>query len=116
MNAAVLGKPIFTYVLTNLWKRNYTTIYLMSIELLDITPSPLIFTKGELLMPSHTTYSLSHGRLSRVLALSCLFAGLAFSQIDTGAIVGTVRDPSGALIPNVTVEVTNQAGAGYEDE
>jgi hypothetical protein len=60
-------------------------------------------------MQSFTRYSFSRGALSRVLALSSLLAGLAFSQIDTGAIVGTVRDPSGATIPNATIALTNKA-------
>ena len=38
-----------------------------------------------------------------------LFAGAAFAQIDTGSIVGTVRDSSGATIPKATVTATNKA-------
>jgi len=34
---------------------------------------------------------------------------MLFSQIDRGAIVGTVTDPSGAVIPKASVRVTNQA-------
>lgn len=60
-------------------------------------------------MQSLRTYSFSRGQLGRLLSLSCLFAGLGFSQIDTGAIVGTVRDSSGAPIPNATVSVTNKS-------
>ena len=37
-----------------------------------------------------------------VLALS------AWGQLDTGSIVGTVRDPSGAAIPGASVTVTNE--------
>lgn len=45
----------------------------------------------------------------RTIALTILFAGIAFSQIDTGSIVGTVRDASGANIPNAAVTLTNKA-------
>ncbi len=47
--------------------------------------------------------------IGRALTLCCLLGTLAFSQIDTGAIVGTVRDSSGAAIPNASVSVTNKA-------
>ena len=51
------------------------------------------------------------------LALILLVGGLvlgvapawAQSQASTGQIVGTVRDPQGAALPNVTVTVTNTA-------
>ena len=39
-----------------------------------------------------------------------LFAGLhsrAYGQVLTGSIVGTVTDPSGAVIPNSAITVTN---------
>jgi hypothetical protein len=38
-----------------------------------------------------------------------LLTGLAFAQIDTGSIVGTVRDPSGSAIPKTTITATNKA-------
>lgn len=38
----------------------------------------------------------------------CL-ASIAWGQIDTGSIVGTVRDSSGAIIPKTTVTATNDA-------
>ena len=46
----------------------------------------------------------------RLMAL-CLFmdAGLAFAQINTADILGTVTDAGGAVIPNVKVTVTNTA-------
>jgi hypothetical protein len=37
-----------------------------------------------------------------------LIAGVTFAQSTSGDLVGTVRDPSGAVIPNATVTVTNE--------
>ena len=48
----------------------------------------------------------------RVLTLVLLASALSVSgraQIDRGAIVGTVRDPSGAVVPGAAVTVTNKA-------
>ncbi len=42
------------------------------------------------------------------LALVCLLATSAFAQGDSARIVGTVSDSSGAVIPGVTVKVTNE--------
>jgi len=38
-----------------------------------------------------------------------LLAIPALAQIDTGSIVGTVRDPTGAVVPNASVTLTNTA-------
>ena len=38
-----------------------------------------------------------------------LLSLVAFAQSDRGTISGTVSDPAGALIPNATVTVVNQA-------
>ena len=53
--------------------------------------------------------SFSLARIALLCALTCLLAGLSFAQIDTGAVVGTVRDSTGAPIPNATVSITNKA-------
>jgi outer membrane receptor protein involved in Fe transport len=41
------------------------------------------------------------------LVLSMLFAVFAFAQTETGQISGTISDPSGAVVPNTEVTVTN---------
>lgn len=48
-------------------------------------------------------------RLTKSFLTACLFAVSALAQIDTGSIVGTVRDSSGATIPKATVTATNKA-------
>ena len=51
----------------------------------------------------------------RALLLT-LLAALAYGQINTGAIVGTVTDSSGAVVPNVSVTLSNQqTGVTAED-
>ena len=37
-----------------------------------------------------------------------LTAGVTFAQTTSGDLVGTVRDPSGAVIPNATITITNE--------
>src|SRR6267154_356600 len=44
-------------------------------------------------------------------SLPLLLCFAAFGQAPTGSISGTVTDPSGAVIPNATVTVTNKADA-----
>jgi len=39
--------------------------------------------------------------------LFCLLAPLLVAQTDTGSIIGTVTDPTGAVIPNASVTATN---------
>ena len=48
-------------------------------------------------------------RLYTAAALLFVLAFRAFGQIDTGAIVGTVRDQSGAAIPKASVVITNES-------
>src|SRR5579863_723204 len=48
----------------------------------------------------------SFARIGLVLTFA---SAMTFAQIDTGSIVGTVRDPSGAAIPKATVTLTNKA-------
>ncbi|MBS1854114.1 MAG: TonB-dependent receptor [Acidobacteria bacterium] len=48
-------------------------------------------------------------RVLSVFAFLCLAVKPGAAQIDTGAIVGTVRDASGGAVPKATVELTNSA-------
>src|SRR5919198_5815866 len=41
--------------------------------------------------------------------LLVLLARPAAAQFDTGSVVGTVRDPSGGVVPGATVTLTNTA-------
>ena len=45
----------------------------------------------------------------RLIMCIGLLAVAAFAQIDTGSVVGTVRDSSGAPVPKATVTLTNKA-------
>ena len=47
-----------------------------------------------------------HGRLALVLVAACFIPAAAFAQ---GAITGSVRDTSGAVLPGVTVEASSPA-------
>ena len=41
-----------------------------------------------------------------------LFVGYTFAQETTGGIVGTVKDPSGASVPDATISVTSSTLVG----
>jgi Outer membrane receptor for ferrienterochelin and colicins len=45
--------------------------------------------------------------MSVALSFILCFAAMAFGQITTGNIEGTISDPSGAVVPNATVTVTS---------
>jgi hypothetical protein len=49
----------------------------------------------------------NHQLTIALLILVC--SSLALAQIDTGSIVGTVRDASGAAVPKASIQVTNTA-------
>jgi hypothetical protein len=54
------------------------------------------------------------GRMWAAIAIICfVLAGIApgYAQVDTGAIVGTITDPTGAVVPHVKVTLTNQETA-----
>ena len=48
-------------------------------------------------------------KFSAIFAVSILSAGMALAQITSGDIAGTVKDATGAAIPNATVVITNEA-------
>src|SRR5438128_2630796 len=47
-------------------------------------------------------------RLFVVVLSLALFASVLDAQVDTGTILGTIRDNTGAVVPGVTVTVRNQ--------
>ena len=49
----------------------------------------------------------TNSRSLLVCSLLLLFAGLCWAQKDTGNIVGTVRDSSGAMVPRASVTITD---------
>ena len=48
-------------------------------------------------------------RIPVILVLAALWAGTAQAQVDTGSILGTIRDKSGAVVPGATVSVREAA-------
>ena len=43
-----------------------------------------------------------------VLGMSLLLAGTASAQVDTGTILGTVKDAAGGVLPGATVTITHE--------
>lgn len=42
-----------------------------------------------------------------IVALSITAPTIGFAQVDTGSLVGTIKDSSGAVLPGVTVTATS---------
>src|SRR5438128_8047264 len=58
---------------------------------------------------------LRQQQLSLLLALGSLLlvsAAMASAQVTTADLVGTIKDSSGAIVPGVTVALTNEATGG----
>ncbi len=63
-------------------------------------------------VPQSASLIRPHRRARILIVLTALLALAAlpgFAQIDTGSIVGTARDASGAVIPGVEIQITNVA-------
>src|SRR5215472_11358053 len=58
---------------------------------------------------SSTLLTYTPRLLMRFAMVTAATLGSAFAQIDTGAIVGSVLDPSGAAIPKASITATNSA-------
>ena len=53
--------------------------------------------------------TLTQKRLLLITLCSLLLPAMAYAQVTTADLVGTVRDTSGAIVPGVTVVLTNEA-------
>lgn len=60
-------------------------------------------------MEDSKTKSFSPRRAWIAVAVMSVSVAACFAQIDTGSIVGTIRDPSGAAIPKASISIANKA-------
>ena len=58
---------------------------------------------------NHLLLRIPSARILGALLLSCACLGAVYAQAITGRISGTVTDPAGAVMPNVSVTATNEA-------
>ncbi len=62
-----------------------------------------------------THVSLTTRRIAMLVCLFFILASTAIAQLDTGSLVGVVRDKSGAVLPGADVKVTNtKTGLVYQ--
>lgn len=54
-------------------------------------------------------FSKTSHKLLYLLALLVILPSLAFAQVDTGTLTGTVKDTSGAVVPDAMVSIRNTA-------
>src|SRR5271167_4947854 len=52
---------------------------------------------------------MSKASVSMLLVFALVLGFVAYAQAPTGTILGTVKDESGAVIPNATITITNKA-------
>ena len=53
--------------------------------------------------------TLTRKRLPLIVVCSLLLSAMAYAQVTTADLVGTIRDTSGGIVPGVTVVLTNEA-------
>jgi len=58
---------------------------------------------------SRFRFSQVNHKLLYLLALLVLLPSFAFAQVDTGTLTGTVKDTTGAVVPDAMVSVRNTA-------
>src|SRR5690349_8614520 len=52
---------------------------------------------------------VSTSMFKRILIVHCILAVRLLAQVDTGAIVGTLRDASGAAVPSATITILEKS-------
>ena len=62
-------------------------------------------------MPLRQVSFSRHGLAYAFLLIALPFASTSFAQVDTGAIAGTITDPSGGVVPGAKVTLTNEGTA-----
>jgi hypothetical protein len=82
-------------------------MYAIHLTRLVIQPHPKPFSDLQERQMFHSTHVAP--RLAVAMILAILLPAAGFAQMTRGSIGGTVRDSSGAIVPGVTVSVTNVA-------
>src|SRR5205807_7577698 len=50
----------------------------------------------------------SGSRLAVIVMLLCLFSFCAYGQVSGGSVAGTIKDPTGAVVPGASITIQNQ--------